>query len=496
MGKRKSPILPTAPTLEYRYRKPKRNLARRPGQTTLPPDLKRINRDAAGIDIGAESHFVCVPADRDEQPVREFGGFTDDLYQLADWLQECGIKTVALESTGSYWIPLVEILERRGFAVHLVNTHRLKYVPGRKSDVLDCQWLQTLHTFGLLAGCFRPDDEIAPLRSYMRQQANLVRDSAVHIQRMQKALTQMNVRLQHVLSDITGVTGTRIMEAILGGERDPLKLAQLRDERCKNSVVTIAKALTGNWREEHLFTLKQEYALYRQYQAALLECGQKIEAELARFADKSDGQQLKPKNRARRTNQPAFNMRQALYRMIGVDLTLIEGIDAYTALVLISELGPHLKKHFPTEDQFVSWLCLCPGTRKTGGRQKSSRTRRSSNRVAAALRMAASSLYHSHSALGAYHRRMQMHLGKPQAVTATAHKIARFVYRMITEGLQYVQRGQEEYERQHRERAFRNLQRRAKQLGFALIPALEGQQHTTAAAERNAEHSSDRGMRS
>jgi transposase len=467
--------------MEYRYRKPRRSFARRRrGKTTLPPQLKRINRNAAGIDIGAESHFVAVPADRDQQAVREFGAFTDDLHRLADWLQECGIKTVAMESTGSYWIPLMEILEGRGFEVQLVNTHRLKYVPGRKSDVLDCQWLQTLHTFGLLAGCFRPDDEITPLRSYMRQQATLVKDSAQHIQRMQKAMTEMNLRLHHVINDITGVTGIRIIEAILAGERDPVNLAKLRDERCKNSEETIAKALTGNWREEHLFALKQQYWLYQQCQKALLEVGERIEGELARFPDKGDGRKLKPKNRRRRTNQPAFNMQEALYRMSSFDLTVVEGVDAYTALVVISELGLDLKKHFPTENQFVSWLCFCPGTNKSGGRQKSSRTRRSSNRVAAALRMAASSLHHSHSALGAYYRRMQARLGKPQAVTATAHKIARFIYRIMTEGMQYVQREQEAYQRQFRDRALRNLQRRAKQMGFALVPVANDEHPTIA----------------
>jgi transposase len=468
MGKRQRFSPPTAPEIEYRYRKPKRNFKDRRGSTSLPSKLTARHRDAAGIDIGAESHFVAVPADRDEEPVREFGAFTDDLYQLADWLQECGIKTVAMESTGSYWIVLFEILEARGFEVHLVNTHRLKYVPGRKSDVLDCQWLQTLHTFGLLAGCFRPDDAICPLRSYMRQQAMLVRCSAEHIQRMQKALTEMNLKLQHVLSDITGVTGIRIIEAILAGERDPVALAELRDGRCKNSRETIAKALKGNWREEHLFALKQAYELYQKYQALLVECGQKIEAALARFEDRSAGATLKP-NRAR-PNQPKFNLRQAVYRLCGVDLTVVEGIDGYTALVVVSELGIDLKKHFPTENQFVSWLGLCPGTNKTGGHQRSSRTRRSSNRVAAALRMAATSVQRSQTALGAYYRRMQTRIGKPETVTAVAHKLARLIYKMMTQGMEYVQRGQEEYEAHYRQRAVRNLKRRAQQLGYDLTP--------------------------
>jgi len=471
MAHRKRFHPPSAPSIEYRYRKPKRNFQDRRGSTRLPPSLSTVHLNAAAIDIGAESHFVAVPADRDEQPVREFGAFTDDLYQLADWLAECGIQTVALESTGSYWIPLLEILEARGFEVHLVNTHRLKFVPGRKSDVLDCQWLQTLHTFGLLAGCFRPDNEICPLRSYLRQHATLVRCSADHIQRMQKALTQMNLKLPQVLSDITGATGIRIIEAILGGERDPVVLAQLRDPRCKHSTETIAKALRGNWRAEHLFALKQEYDLYRTYQASITECGQKIEAEMARFQDKSAGRQLS-KN-CRRPNLPEFNIRQALYRMTGVDLTDIDGIDAYTALVVVSELGTDLKKHFPTENQFVSWLTLCPGAHKTGGRQKSSRTRRSSNRVAAALRMAASSLHHSQSALGAYYRRMQGRLAKPQVVTAVAHKLARLVYKMMTFGMQYVDVGQDHYEQQYRQRVIRNLKRRAKQLGYELTPVTQ-----------------------
>ena len=466
MGKRKRPTPPSAPSIQARYREPNCNFRRRRGRSSLPA-LQQINENAAGIDIGAESHFVAVREDHDPEPVREFGAFTEDLYQLADWLKECGVKSVAMESTGSYWIPLFEILEERGFEVKLVNTHRLKYVPGRKSDVLDCQWLQTLHTFGLLSGCFRPDNDICPLRSYMRQQATLVRCSSDHIRRMQKAMTEMNIKLQHVISDITGSTGTQIIEAILAGERAAVKLAQLRDPRCKNSEEIIAKALRGNWREEHLFALKQEYELYRKYQGMLMECGQKIEAELARFQDKSDGQELKA-SRAR-PNQPRFNMRQAVYRMSGVDLTVIEGIEAYTALVIFSELGTDLKKHFPTENQFASWLTLCPGTNKTGGKQKNSRTRRSANRVSAALRLAANSLHHSQTALGAYFRRMKVHIGKPEAVTATAHKLSRLIYKMLTEGMEYVQQGQDEYEERYRKRVIRNLKRRAKQLGYELV---------------------------
>ncbi|MGH8057565.1 MAG: IS110 family transposase, partial [Candidatus Entotheonellia bacterium] len=314
---------------------------------SLPPQLATANLHAAGIDVGAETHYVAVPPSDDPQPVRCFGACTADLEALADWLAACGITTVALESTGVYWIPLFELLETRGFEVLLVDPHQVRKLKGRpKSDVHDCQWLQRLHTFGLLAGAFRPADQVCVLRSYLRQRAMLVTYASQHIQHMQKALTQMNLKLQHVVSDLTGVTGMAIMRAILAGERDPVKLAQLRDYRCHHDQDAIAKALYGQWREEHLFALAQAVALYDVYHQKIVECDRQIEAHLRTFADKdpvadmSEGQTLPagPRPRTRKRNQPAFEVRGHLQRITGVDLTAIEGIDDTTALIVLSEI--------------------------------------------------------------------------------------------------------------------------------------------------------------
>ena len=429
-----------------------------------------VHPDAAGIDVGSRQHFVAVPPGRDPQPVRSFETFTADLYRLADWLAECGVKTVALESTGVYWIPLFEILERRGFEVLLVDTRRLKSVPGRKTDVLDCQWLQQLHTYGLLAGAFRPDDATCVLRSYLRQRAMLIEYGSHHIQHMHKALEQMNVKLNNVLSDITGQTGMAIIEAILAGERDPVVLARLRDPRCKHTEEMIAKALHGNWREDHLFELQQAVALYRTYRSKLVECDEQIESYLATFADKSAGRPLPPKKRKSNPNSPSFEARSQLYRMTGVDLTRIDGLDANTALKVISEIGTDITR-WPTAKHFASWLCLCPGNHKTGGHQKSGKTRRSANRAAAALRIAAQSLERSKTALGAYYRRMKARLGAPQAVTATAHKLARLIYSMLRYGTEYVDIGQAAYEQHYHDRMLKTLKRRAAQIGHILVPA-------------------------
>ena len=298
-----------------------------------PEDLSQLNLNAAGIDVGATSHYVAVPADRAEQPVREFEAFTTDLYRLADWLAECGVETVVMESTGVYWIPLFGVLEERGFQVMLVDPRRIKNVPGRKTDVLDCQWLQQLHTYGLLSGAFRPEGEIRRLRSYLRQRAMLVECASQHIQHMQKALTQMNVKLHHVISDITGKTGREIIEAIVGGQRDPVKLAQLRDPRIKADEATIAKSLRGHWREEHIFELTQALELYRVYQDKIAECDREIETHLARFEDRSGGEPPAARSGRRRIkgNAPRFDVWTHLYRMTGVDLTRIDGVDGFTA---------------------------------------------------------------------------------------------------------------------------------------------------------------------
>ena len=440
------------------------------GGERLPSGLSRVNLNAAGIDVGAASHFVAVPEDRAEQQVQEFEAFTADLYRLADWLAGCGVETVAMESTGVYWIPLFGVLEERGFKVMLVDPRRIKNVPGRKTDVLDCQWLQQLHTYGLLSGAFRPKDEIRSLRSYLRQRAMLVEHAAQHVQHMQKALTQMNVKLQHVIRDITGKTGMDIIEAIVKGERSPRRLAQLRDPRIKSDERTIAKSLRGHWRKEHLFELTQALELYRTYQDKIAECDREIEAQLERFEDRSDGEPPAPNGKKRnQKNAPRFDVQGQLYRMTGVDLTRIDGVDAYTALKVVSEIGTDMTK-WPSAGHFASWLGLSPNNRITGGKVLSSRTKPSANRAAKALRLAANALHRSDSALGAFLRRKKAHLGAPKAITATAHKLARIIYSMLRHGHGYVDAGAEYYESQHRQRALRSAKRRAAQLGYALVP--------------------------
>ncbi len=452
-------------------------MARRPNarsasapSPSLPAQLQHLNLNAAGIDIGATAHFVAVPPDRDPQPVRPFGTFTADLHRLADWLTACGVDTVVMESTGVYWIPLFELLEERGFAVLLVNARHVKNVSGRKSDILDCQWLQQLHTYGLLTGAFRPADEIVVLRSYLRQRATLVQGASAHIQHMQKALQQMNLLLHQVVADITGVTGMTIIRAILAGERDPQVLAQHRDPRCKNTVAVIAQSLVGSYRTEHLFALQQAVTLYDVYQAQIVACDAQIEQYLATCTPMTEDEPPTPGKPRPRTGNPFhFDAHTQLYRLTGVDLTRIDGIDSVTALTLVGEIGTDMSR-WKTVKHFTSWLGLCPGTKVSGGRVLGSKTKRSVNRAATALRVAAASLSRSRSALGAYLRRMSARLGKPQAITATAHKLARLVYSMLKHGTEYVDVGQDYYERQHRERVVQNLTRRAKELGLVLVP--------------------------
>ena len=436
----------------------------------LPEQLKQVHLNAAGIDVGSEFHFVAVPPDRDQQPVQKFGAFTADLQALADWLHRCGVDTVAMESTGVYWIALFELLESRGFQVLLVDPRRLKSVPGRKTDVLDCQWIQQLHTFGLLSGAFRPVEQICVLRAYMRQRAMLVQYAAQHIQHMQKALQQMNVKLDKVLSDITGVTGMAIVEAILGGERDPLKLAQRRHLQCRNDEATIAKALEGNWRDEHLFALRQALALYKTYHQQIVECDGQIEVYLESFAPKTEEPLPSRPSKGRPCrNQLRFQARGSLYRILGVDLTRIEGIDEHTALKILSEIGTDMSR-WATVKHFTSWLGLCPGNKLSGGKRLSGRTKPCANRAAAAFRMAASSLHRSKSAMGAYLRRMKARIGGPKAITATAHRLARLLYLVLKHGWDYVDPGQNWYEHQYQDRILKSLTRKASALGYQLVP--------------------------
>lgn len=437
----------------------------------LPPHLQHINVNAAGIDIGSEHHFVAVPEGRDEVSVREFGTFTIDLRALAAWLKRCSVTTVALESTGVYWIPLFELLEREGFEVKLVDARHVKNVSGRKSDVLDCQWLQQLHTYGLLAGAFRPPDEVSVLRSYLRQREMLTQTASMHIQHMQKALQQMNLLLHNVVSDITGVTGMKIIKAILAGERAPRVLARNRDERCKNTTATIAKSLVGNYREEHLFALGQAVDLFEIYQAKIADCDQAIIKQLEKQPDLSDDDPPTParQTQARDRLRSGVDVRHLLYKKSGVDLFAIPGLAADTLLTLTSEVGFDLTP-WKTEKHFASWLGVCPGTKKSGGKMLSKKTKRHPNRAAQAFRLAAASLSRSRTALGAFYRRIKSRSGGKHAVTATAHKIARIYYAMLTQGTAYVELGQQAYEQRYKERRLDHLKVQAKSLGFQLVP--------------------------
>jgi transposase len=453
------PSKPTAPPLH---------------KARVVPPLHLAYPNACGIDVGSTSHFVAVPADRSDEPVREFPAFTADLQRLIEWLRQCRITAVAMESTGVYWIPLYEMLDAAGFEVQLVNARHVKTVPGRKSDVLDCQWLQQLMSFGLLRGAFRPANEVCALRAVWRHRDMLLSYQASHVQHLQKALTQMNIQLHHVITDIMGTTGQAIVRAIVAGERDTSVLAALRDRRIKADAATIAASLQGNWRDEHLFAAKQALALFDAYASQIAQCDAELERLLGalKVHDVPDDGLGKPKRGTPARNSVHFDARGALFEASGVDLTRIPGIDTSTALKVISEVGVDLQR-FPTVKHFTSWMGLCPGTKISGGKVLSSATKRCTNRAAQALRMAAQALRKSQSALGAYHRRLCARMDRPKAITATAHKLARLVYFMLTKGQAYVEAGQQYYEDRYRERVVQNLSKRAQTLGFQLIPTAE-----------------------
>lgn len=442
----------------------------------LPKQFQQINLYAAGIDIGATSHFVAVPEGSSKQTVREFKSFTADLYELAHWLKDCGVTTVAIESTGVYWLPLYELLETEGFEVKLVDARQVKNVHGRKSDVKDCQWIQQLHTYGLLNSAFRPVEDVCALRAYIRQRSMLVQNSSRQILHMQKALMQMNVQLHHVVTDITGVTGMKIIRSILGGMRDPKVLAQCRDGRCKQSLRTIEAALGGHYRAEHVFSLQQAVELYGIYAEKIAACDQALQQKLAEFSSipKQREEKViiqKPSSK----NASAFALANEITRIAGVDLTEIPGINSLTALSLIGEIGLDMSK-WQDGKRFASWLGLCPGTKISGGKVLSSRAKVCANRAAVALRIAANTLYRSHTALGAYLRRLKARLGPMKAITATAHKLALIVYNMLKHGVGYREVGQDYYEAQYKNRLLDRLKRQAKQLGYELVekpPVLE-----------------------
>ena len=442
------------------------------------PLLERVNANAAGIDCGAGAHYVAVPPERDPEPVRCFKSFTDDLHRLADWLVACGVTTVAMEATGVYWIPIYEILEGRGLEVLLVNARHVKNVPGRKSDVTDCEWLQQLHSVGLLRSSFRPTAEIAALRSYLRHRETLIQSAATTVHRMQKALVLMNLQLHGVISDVTGTTGLRVLRDILRGERNPVLLARHRDPRCQASEGEIAAALTGHYQPEHLFVLGQNLELYDVLQGQIRSCDTQIEAYLRRLAvDAPVPQAPLPPARSRRKlsrNEPTFDIRSVLHQLSGTDLSQVHGIGSYNALRLISEIGTDMAR-WPSEHHFTSWLTLAPNNKISGGRLLSSRTQPSANRAAAILRGAAMSLGRTQTALGAFYRRLAYRIGKAKAITATARKLAILVYRILKGTLIYKDPGADAYDSRRREFVLRRLRDRAAGLGFSLVSRQTGE---------------------
>lgn len=432
--------------------------------------LEVIRPQAAGIDIGAREHYVAV-----EGTVRTFGCLTPDLYEMAKWLKREGIETVAMESTGVYWIPVVNVLEEAGFEVLLVDARQVKAVPGRKSDVQDCEWLRQLHRYGLLAGAFRPEQEIQPLRGYWRHRQGLVQACSQQIHLMQKALEQMNLQLHKVLSDITGVTGMAILRAIVAGQRDAVALAKLKHPLVKSSEDDIVKALTGTYREDQVFVLEQALALYDVLHKQLQQCDKATEQYMERLEKKTEvapSGVVSPKKV--RKNQPHFDLHRCLEELTGVDLTQIDGIDVLTAQTVITEAGTDMSR-FPTEKHFASWLGLCPNHQITGGKIKKNRTRKVQNRAAKALRLAAQSLHHSKSALGGFFRRMKAHHGPAKAITATARKLAILIYRMLRNGMDYVDQGCKQYEKQMAQQQLNNLRKRAISMGYHLVSIASGE---------------------
>lgn len=435
--------------------------------------LPIVHRSAAGIDVGSTFHVVAVPASLDREPVRSFKSFTGDLYRLAAWLIDLGITTVAMESTGVYWVPLFEILQAKGLEVFLVNAREAKNVPGRKTDVNDAQWLQRLHEYGLLRASFRPKEEMAALRAYLRHRERLVEYAASHVQHLQKALMQMNLQLHHVVSDITGLTGMKILHAIVDGDHDPARLACHRDVRCRASLAEIEAALTGNFRPEHLFALRQALELHDTYQDKIRACDKEIELVLKSIAATSAkvrGTTLTKRRSPKGRNEPKFDVHGSLYALLGTDLTAIDGLGPHAALALIGECGNDMTR-WPSAKHFTSWLSLAPGSKISGGKVLSSRTRPSTNRAAVVLRMCAVAVGRSQTALGAFYRRLAARVGKAKAVTATARKLAILFYNALRKDLLYKDPGADHYEQHYRDRVVFNLKRRAKSLGFQLVEA-------------------------
>lgn len=439
-------------------------------------DLLIIQKNACGIDVGAESIFVCVPRDRDSTPIREFTAFTADLRAMAEWLKQCGVTTVAMESTGVYWVPVFEVLDEYKFDVKLVNAHHVKNVPGRKTDVSDSEWIQRLHSFGLLSASFRPSDEVVQLRSYVRHRNTLMQRGADQLNYAHKALEQLNIKLGHAISDVSGVTGSLIIESILRGERDPTKLARHRHGRCKSSEETIAKALEGNWREEHLLSLKHAWEAYQFFHKQVLECELNIEKLLKTFDQKKEvlksprGKKIKGGGKKIYNKSPyCFDLRSQLHSWAGVDLCQLPGINENVAARILSEIGTDMTK-WKSAKHFASWLAVCPGNKISGGKRLSGKTKPSKNKAREALGMAAQSLEHSDSYLGAYYRKMRGKFGAPKANRATSHKLAKIIYAMLRDGKEFTELGQARFEELHKEKTLANMQNKANKLGFKLVP--------------------------
>ena len=458
--------------------KAKKRASKKPGKKNKKKDvlegLPPLNLNAAGIDVGNAEHMVAVPPGRDAQPVQSFGSFTADVHRMGRWLKACRVDTVVMQATGVYWVALYQILETYDLDVKVVNARYTKTLPGRKTDVLECQWLQKLHTFGLLNNSFLPNEETRVLRTYFRQRENLVAAAGTCMQHIQKALTEMNVQLANVLSDLSGATGMAILRALLRGERDPQRLAKLKNQRVQASREEIARSLEGNWREELLFVVEQSLAMYDTYHEKIAVCDQRIAAHLKTMEAKVDveAQPIPEARRGKwpRKHQPRYNLRGELYRVTGVDLTQMDGLDVLTAQTVISEVGVDMSP-WRTEHHFSSWLGLCPDNRISGGKVLKRGTRQVVNRAATALRLAAQSLWRSQSALGGNFRRLRARLGAPKAITAMAHKLARLLYRMLKYGQAYVDKGIAYYEEKYRQHQVKWLQKQAAALNLQLVPS-------------------------
>ena len=450
---------------------------RTPGVEEAHPfsGMSRIHPNAAGVDIGAIEIVACVAGDENTQIVKAFGNYTVDLQALAQWMKGYHIKTIAMESTGVYWIPLFEELERQGFECLLISSRSLRRVAGRKSDISDAQWIQTLHTYGLLEGSFRPQGDLVALRTLLRHRSQLVEHRSPHIQHMQKALLQMNVQLSQAVTDLTGMTGQKIIRAILTGERKPQALAALREAGCKKSTEEIGKALTGTWREEHLFVLKQSVLLYDFYTEQIQACDEEIERLYGLTRPDWETGEVEPftrrKKNSRSKNLPQHpeEIRKHLKRISGVDLSVVDGFGVSLAQTVIMEVGTDMSR-FPDEKHFCSWLGLAPKHEISGGKVLKNNTLKTRNRAGQAFRMAAQSVKQAECVFGVFYRRLKARLGPSQATVATAHAIARVVYRMLKYQVEYEPLSLNEYQRQYEAQQIKYLKKRAAKFGFQLIP--------------------------